>query len=369
MADVTITTSGGKAASSQVQPLKIYNMQSYLHDNMHKDVEEFIQSGRLKSGYKNLDAITNLYPGLYVVGAISSLGKTTWVHQMADQMAEAGERVVYFSMEQNVLELASKSLARIQAKKDMSTAMTSLQIRKNDTDSRVTAAQSEYSKYAGNLVTVECSFRATIEDIESMVTNCITKQGIKPIVMVDYLQVIQPPKDFNSTTKDEVDLYLRRLKQLQSDHKLVMILISSLNRQNYLSQIDFESFKESGGIEYTADVVWGLQLQAIHDKIFDEKAKLNEKREIIRAAKKANPRKIELICLKNRFGISGYHCDFKYYPAYDYFEPDMDNLDMDAIEAAAEKDPDGFIDLPEGVEPPDFGAPEEKDSSSKRKSF
>ena len=26
-----------------------------------------------------------------------------------------------------------------------------------------------------------------------------------------------------------------------------------------MTPVDFESFKESGGIEYTADVVWGLQ--------------------------------------------------------------------------------------------------------------
>ncbi|MDR1537755.1 MAG: hypothetical protein LBU32_07125 [Clostridiales bacterium] len=31
-----------------------------------------------------------LYPGLYVIGAISSLGKTTFVHQLADQLAGYG---------------------------------------------------------------------------------------------------------------------------------------------------------------------------------------------------------------------------------------------------------------------------------------
>ena len=60
------------------------------------------------------------------------------------------------------------------------------------------------------------------------------------------------------TTKDTVDLHVRRLKELQIAHQLTLIVVSSLNRQNYMTAIDYESFKESGGIEYTADVIWGL---------------------------------------------------------------------------------------------------------------
>ena len=63
----------------------------------------------------------------------------------------------------------------------------------------------------------------------------------------------------------------------------------------------------------------GLQLQAIHDEIFNSQAKIKEKREKINEAKKANPRKIELVCLKNRNGISNYSCAFEYYPKYDLF--------------------------------------------------
>ena len=39
-----------------------------------------------------------------------------------------------------------------------------------------------------------------------------------------------------------------------------LIIISSFNRVNYYRQVSFESFKESGNIEYTADVVWALQM-------------------------------------------------------------------------------------------------------------
>ena len=75
-------------------------------------------------------------------------------------------------------------------------------------------------------------------------------------------------------------------------------------------------------IEYTADVVWGLQLQILNDELFNNEKKIKEKREKVRQAKKAIPREIELVCLKNRYGVSSYSCGFKYDPRFDLFEPD-----------------------------------------------
>ena len=145
--------------------------------------------------------------------------------------------------------------------------------------------------------------------------------GVKPIVIVDYLQII-PPTDPRQSDKEKVDNIVRGLKKLQGDNDLVVFIVSSINRANYLSPIDFESFKESGGIEYTADVVWGLQLQILNDDLFNSEKKIKEKREKVREAKKANPRKIELLCLKNRYGVSSYSCGFTYTPQFDLFEVD-----------------------------------------------
>lgn len=348
--NMTNISSVSEEKPQQMSTFRLSNMQRYLYEDMPAEMEDFVAGGKLKSGYANLDAITNLYPGLYVVGAISSLGKTTFVHQMADQLAETGQPVLFFSLEQSTLELASKSLSRIMAKNSAATAMTSLQIRKNGTDPRVKAAIAEYDKYAANLLVAECTFRATIDTIEGTVINYIRKTGKKPVVIVDYLQVIQAPVESRMTAKDLVDLHVRRLKQLQSENKLVLIVISSLNRQNYLTQIDYESFKESGGIEYTADVVWGLQLEVLHDEIFDKQAKINEKRQKVKEAKAANPRRIELVCLKNRFGISSYSCMYDYYPQFDYFNPVMDGIDSTLLNP--DVDQDGFITLPDGYNTP-----------------
>lgn len=337
--------------SATLPPIKEINMAEYYKKQFASDVDSFQKNGRLKSGYANIDAITNLYPGLYVVGAISSLGKTTFIHQMGEQIAEGGSHVLFFSLEQSILELASKSIARNIAKEDQKNGLSSLQIRRAGlSDSRITAAIDRCMAYSGRMTVVECSFQVTIDDITNTVEEYIKQNNVKPVVIIDYLQVIQPSPESRMTTKDLVDYHVRRLKILQADNQLTMIVISSLNRQNYMTTIDFESFKESGGIEYTADVLWGLQLQCINEKTFDSQSKINSKRRIIMDAKKANPRKIELICLKNRFGVSSYSCRFDYFPKFDWFKPDLTGLNInDAV--SGNIDTDGFMTIPKGLEP------------------
>lgn len=323
-------------------PYRTLNMNTYLHDMMPSEMAEFQQRGRIQSGYANIDALTNMYPGFYVLGGISSLGKTTFAGQMGDQMAQNGEHVVYFSLEQTALELASKTISRQMCLLDATNALTSLQIRKQEGDAeRLKPAIAEYGKFAGNITVVECTFNATIEDIERYVDEYVERNNIKPVVIIDYLQVIQAPEGSKLSTKDLIDSLVRRLKQIQTKHQIVLIALSSLNRQNYLTQIDYESFKESGGIEYTADVIWGLQLQVLHDDIFNKQGEINEKRQKVKDAKSANPRKIELVCLKNRFGISSYSCNFDYFPQFDCFKP------TDVIKTSGD-DPDGFMQMPGG---------------------
>ena len=341
------TVNNNETETQEWNPTNRFSQMShYTHADMSREMQEFAESGKLQTGFTNLDLMTNLYPGLYIIGAISSLGKTTFMQQMADQIAEKGTPVIFFSLEQSTLELASKSLSRIMAKKDARNAMTSLQIRKNGNDPRVVEAVAEYDKFSRNVFVAECTFSATIDTIVDTVKEFIMQTGKKPVVIVDYLQVIQADESNTKSPKDLVDMHVRRLKRLQADNKLVLFVISSLNRQNYQTQIDYESFKESGGIEYSADVLWGLQLQCVHEDVFSSQTKVNEKRQRIREAKIANPRQIELVCLKNRFGVANYNCLFDYYPQYDYFRPVVPGLDDNALLQYASMDKDGFINIP-----------------------
>lgn len=305
-------------------PDSLYN---YMQSKFILDINAYKEFKDRKTGFTNLDKITSLYPGLYVIGGLSSLGKTTFIHQMADQMAEMGEHILFFSLEMATLEMVSKSLARLTVIDEtgghnINNSLSALQIRLNDIPDYkrglVQKAITDYEPISKIFNIIEGNFNTDVTTIRNYIDNYILLNKVKPVVIIDYLQII-PGRPEDRNDKERIDGVVTELKRISRDYNLSVIVVSSLNRSNYLTPIDFESFKESGGIEYTADVIWGLQLQAIHEDIFNLATKIKEKRETINEAKKANPRKIELVCLKNRTGISNYSCLFDYYPKHDLF--------------------------------------------------
>ena len=305
-----------KQMSKLKRPDSVLN---YINDKLKSDIDSHKQFKDRKTGFDNLDDITSLYPGLYVIGGLSTLGKTTFTHQLADQMAEKGEHVLFFSLEMATLELVTKSIARLTAKDGLEHGISSLKIRMGKQNKAIDKAIEEYKPISNRFNIIEGNSDTTTSEIRRYVKDYIDDNKVKPVVVIDYLQII--PCDKNSWNKrDDIDMTVTGLKQLSRDYNITVIVVSSLNRSNYLTPIDFESFKESGGIEYTADVVWGLQLQAVKEELFNHSQKIKEKRERINEAKKADPRKIELVCLKNRNGISNYSCNFDYYPKYDLFK-------------------------------------------------
>ena len=167
---------------------------------------------------------------------------------------------------------------------------------------------------------VQGDFTTNIASINKTVDDYVKATNAVPVIMIDYLQIIQEDM---LTDKAKVDYITKSLKILQRKYNTVVIAVSSINRSNYLLQIDFEAFKESGSIEYSADVVWGLQLQILNDPTFAQAKNVSQRRKLIAMAKAASPRKVELVCLKNRYGIASYSCGFLYYPQYDLFTPDI----------------------------------------------
>ena len=99
------------------------------------------------------------------------------------------------------------------------------------------------------------------------------------------------------------------LKRISRDFKTPVIGISSFNRQNYREAVSMEAFKESGAIEYSSDVLIGLQLAGAGMKDFDTET-----------AKSREPRQIELKILKSRNGPTGGIVEFDYHPKFNYFE-------------------------------------------------
>ena len=308
---------------------KPHSMSQYINSVLFADIERMKAAGSRKTGFPVLDKLSNgLYAGLYVIAATSSLGKTTLALQVADNLAAAGHDILFFSLEQSRLELITKSFSRL-LKQEKNESVSSLTLRTGaDPDNLQDAAKLYKSKIGDHMNVIEGNFGCNIDFIKAYIKEYISKNESNPIVFVDYLQILQPSAEVKaSTTRESIDQTVTALKQLSRDYGLTVFIISSVNRSNYMQPIDFESLKESGGIEYTADVIWGLQLQVLNDPLFNSsKDKIKEKRDMIKEAKAANPRQIELVCLKNRYGVANFTCKFDYMPDCDLFTQETEGF-------------------------------------------
>ena len=304
-----------------LNPFKNQTVLNYIDNSFLKDIERMKGFKGRSTGFKNLDKeINGVVPGLYVLGAISSLGKTTYITQLADQMASRGEHIIFFSLEQSRFELVAKSISRQTCILNPKEAKTSLAIMQNTDVADITIkAVEKYQPIAHNTIIVEGNFNINVISIREYVEQYIAFTGIKPVVVLDYLQILRPIND-RLTDKQQVDYNVTELKRISRDYDIPIFVICSFNRDNYTTTVDFTSFKESGAIEYSADVVMGLQLKVMEEIQEMKKPTVSQIRNKINDAKNETPRRVELIGLKNRNGKSYFKCNYKYYPAFNYFE-------------------------------------------------
>lgn len=297
-------------------------------------ITESVNTPSISTGFKLLDEALDggFYEGLYIVGAISSLGKTTLVTQIADQIASKGHDVLIFSLEMARSEIMAKSISRhtvmevLQSGGNMSDAKTVRGITAGARYAKYSQAERElikqsvtaYSGYAKHIYITEGVGDLGVNQIRQTVEKHARYTGNTPLVIVDYLQILAPTNE-RATDKQNTDKAVMELKRISRDFKTPVIGISSFNRDNYEKSVSMQSFKESGAIEYSSDILIGLQLKGAGEKDFDPTE-----------AKKKDPREIELVILKNRNGKTGVKVPFEFYPMFNYF---VENSDPQYIEA------------------------------------
>ena len=105
--------------------------------------------------------------------------------------------------------------------------------------------------------------------------------------------------------------------------------ISSFNRDNYSAPVNLASFKESGAIEYSSDVLIGLQYEGMdYQEGENEKARDKRIRELVKeqaqAGKQGKAQKLQVKVLKNRNGCKG-SIAIDFYPMFNYFTEQYDS--------------------------------------------
>lgn len=304
--------------------LKELGNASLLIDSFVNEIDKNMNTSGISTGFDNLDQSLGggLYAGLYTLGAISSLGKTSLALQMADNVAASGHDVIFFSLEMSANEVLAKSFSRISGeltqKGQMEDYYTTRAILNGiPTVDEYKKMEKQYNQIAKNMYIVEGNFHADLAMIKRHVEKHIRVRRTKPVIIVDYLQILLPEND-RLTDKQAVDRNIVGLKRLSREFDIPVILISSFNRENYANTVSYASFKESGAIEYSSDVILGLQLLVVHE-VAEEKNK-TKKENILNDAKNKTPREVELVILKNRNGKAFDRMLFNFYPNVNFFE-------------------------------------------------
>lgn len=314
------------------------------------DFEQAIENSKtttfIPTGFKSLDSLLDggLYSGLYIVGAISSLGKTTLCLQITDQIAQNSKKdVLIFSLEMSKKELIAKSISR-------QTSILDIERSKSNTNAKTTRGILTGSKYANyseeelklirdakeiyfsdiapNVYIYEGVGNIGVNQIRERVETYTKATGQAPIVLIDYIQLLQPaPESRFSTDKQITDYNVMELKRISRDFNTAIIGISSFNRDNYTAPVNMASFKESGAIEYSSDVLIGLQYKAFSELSSSGNSSSKEKNkervaeitaDINQRAREKRAIEIQVVILKNRNGNRG-AIDLDFYPMFNKF--------------------------------------------------
>ena len=303
----------------------------------------------ISTGFDSLNKVLygGFFTGLYIMGAVSSLGKTSLALQIASNIAESGKDVLIFSLEMSKRELLSKIISRFTFENNRDSARNTIEILNNFTskDDEAKAIRQRENRdsafdrlkeFAHRIYISEGIGDININAIRSRIEEHIKITGNTPFVLIDYVQIICP-LDFKMTDKQATDRNITELKRISRDFNCVILGISSFNRESYKEEVSLTSFKESGAIEYGSDVLIGLQYKALEKeekfsptkgKELETDAQYNKRKQLFYKELEEKRSKGEFLplqvkILKNRNGRTG-KADIYFKPPYNYFTDDID---------------------------------------------
>lgn len=254
----------------------------------------------MSTGIAGLDKALDggLHAGLTVLGAVSSMGKTSLMLQMADTLAAAGRNVLFITIEMSRMELIAKSAVR--GTRERARPLLDGRLPENKVRSLISAYR---QKTGGRVELWEPDAPLTPAFLDEKVST-FCAQHESPVLFLDYLQLVAPARA-GMTEKQTADAAVAMLKQLARRYDMPVMAASSLNREAYRpgsAEPGLSAFKESGSVEYSADLLLVLKYRTDADR-----------------ENKTAPRHLALTILKNRFGATGESIPLDYEPEKELF--------------------------------------------------
>jgi replicative DNA helicase len=203
---------------------------------------------------------------LVVVLGAPNTGKTTFVHQMSDHIANSGRPVLYVTSEDSPSALLAKTLARI-GELQYTAVLKGWEKERAKIDAalaqqfeRVSSTRLRYLDASNGIDMLTIREKAAAH-----FANYPQEQGGGPgVLVVDYLQriarAIKSRGNVSADLREVVTMVAEQLRALAGELHCGVIAIASQNRAGYTrgESGSMASAKESGDIEYTCDVLMAL---------------------------------------------------------------------------------------------------------------
>lgn len=222
----------------------------------------------LETGFAELDTMTTgLHGGqLVIIAARPGIGKSAYVGNIATNLAERGDGVLFTSLEMSRADLIYRLVARLSGLKLW-------QIRSPDMQYH------EPILNAMNLMNrwplyIDDTVPQTVAQIGAKARGLVRRGKIK-LVIVDYLQLLQP-SDKRAPREQQVSAMTRDLKCLAKQLKIPIIALSQLNRDSAKAarRPILPDLRESGAIEQDADLVTFIHRSGTADATDEEIAEV-----------------------------------------------------------------------------------------------
>ena len=208
----------------------------------------------LGTGFNDLDSLTGgLHPAeLVIIAARPSMGKTALATNIAEFVAvEEGQPTLFVSLEMSRLELVQRMMC---ARGEISGEKFRSGYLGEDDHKKLIEVSATLGK---SPLFIDDSPSRTVTEIGAAARRLKRRQGSLGLILVDYLQLIQPDNT-SDPRQEQVAKMARRLKVLSRELDVPIICLAQLNRQAEMTKDNrpkLSHLRESGAIEQDADVV------------------------------------------------------------------------------------------------------------------
>ncbi len=218
----------------------------------------------ISSGFKAYDALTSGFHGsdLIILAARPAMGKTAFALNLALNVAKSGKHVLVYSLEMGNEQLFDRLLS-IESKIKLSSIKDGVL-----KEEEYTSLGNGMGRLAELPLYISDSSSVNILEIKA-VARRLKAEGKLDFMLIDYLQLINPPAGSKKSREQEISEISRSLKIIAKELNIPIITLSQLSRsveQRTDKRPILSDLRESGAIEQDADMVMFLYREKYYNK-------------------------------------------------------------------------------------------------------